>query len=120
MFKDFPFDSLKAGGTGSAVFLNLKSANAAVKAIKNGNPFINHDSHGNYYLEVLGININDHFQVLNKFGGYNPRIYMMAVAHIGGQNPNYPSLDFCEIAAIKIGVLMTDKASSAKGWTFTL
>ena len=102
MYKDFPFDGLKAGGTVSAAFLNFKSADAAVQAMENGNMFINHDSEGNYYLELPGININDHFQVLDKFGAYNPRIYMMAVPHIGGLNPDYSGLDFCEMAASRI------------------
>ena len=115
MYKDFSFDGLKAGSRGSAVFLNFKSADAAVQAMENGNPFINHDSKGNYYLGVPGVNINDNFQVLDKFGAYNPRIYMMAVPDIGGLNPDYPGLDFCEMAASRIRNAMTQIASSAKG-----
>ena len=115
MYKDFPFEGLKAGGTGSAVFLNFKSADAAVKALENGNSLAHHDSEDNYYLEVPGVNINEHFQVLNKFGAYNPRIYMMAVPHIGGLNPDYPGLDFCEMAASKIRNAMTQISSFAKG-----
>ncbi|MBC7534323.1 MAG: hypothetical protein H7258_01360, partial [Ferruginibacter sp.] len=61
-----------------------------------------------YYLTVPGISINDHFQVLDKFGSYNHRVYMMAVPHIGGLNPDYSGLDFCETAAKRIANAIRD------------
>ena len=56
------------------------------------------DANG-YYLNVPGIAINDNFQVLDEYGAYNNRIYMMAVPYIGGYNPDYSGLDFCEAAS---------------------
>ena len=43
-----------------------------------------------------GITINDNFQVLDKYGAYSDRIYIMAAPYIGGYNPDYSGLDFCE------------------------
>ena len=66
------------------------------------NDQVEKDSNADYYLRVPGIRINDHFQVLNKYGAYNERIYVMAVPHIGGFNPDYSGLDFCEAASEKV------------------
>ena len=57
------------------------------------------DQHGEYYLRVPGIAINDHFQVIDSYGAFNDRIYMMAVPFMGGFNPDYSGLDFCEAAS---------------------
>ena len=53
----------------------------------------------NYYLKVPGISINDHFQVLDRFGAANDRIYIMAVPYMAGLNPDFSGLDFCEAAS---------------------
>ncbi|MES2880805.1 MAG: hypothetical protein V4676_01560, partial [Bacteroidota bacterium] len=53
-------------------------------------------------LKVAGITINDNFQVLDQYGAYNNRIYIMAVPYIGGYNPDYSGLDFCEAASARI------------------
>ena len=55
-----------------------------------------------YYLRVPGIAINDNYQVVDDFGAFNKRIYMMAVPYIGGFNPDYSGLDFCEAASNRI------------------
>lgn len=47
-------------------------------------------------MNVTAIAINDNFQVSDEFGGYNDRIFMVAVPYIGGFNPGYSGLDFCE------------------------
>ena len=46
-----------------------------------------------------GIAINDNFQVLDEFGGYNDRIFFMPVPFMAGYNPDYSGLDFCETAS---------------------
>ena len=55
-----------------------------------------------YYLKISGISINDNYQVTDDYGSYNDRIYMMAVPYIGGFNPDYSGLDFCEQASKRI------------------
>jgi hypothetical protein len=57
------------------------------------------DVDGNYYLKVPGININDNFQPIGGLGEVNNRLYVMAVPYIGGYNPDYSGLDFCERAS---------------------
>lgn len=52
-----------------------------------------------YLLTVPGITINDHFQVVDEAGKANERIYIMAVPYIGGYNPDYSGIDFCEAAS---------------------
>lgn len=102
MFEQFPFVSLRTADTVSPAYLRFRSAEAARKAIAEGNKEVEQTSPGHYHLKVPGININDHFQVLNQFGAYNDRIYIMAVPYIAGLNPDYSGLDFCETASERI------------------
>ena len=97
-YKDFPFKSLLAAKKVSPARLRFKSAEAGIKALKEGKE-IEQDAAGNYYLHVSGIAINDDFQIIDQYGAYNDRIYMMAVPYIGGYNPDYSGLDFCEEAS---------------------
>jgi hypothetical protein len=60
------------------------------------------DTEGNYYLKVSGIAINDNFQVIDRYGAFNERVYIMAVPYIGGYNPDYSGLDFSEAASALI------------------
>ena len=102
MISYFPFESLKADGIVSAAYLRFKDAAAAEKEIAEGNTLVTKDNNGIYHLQVPGININDHFQVLDRYAAYNNRIYIMAVPYIGGVNPDYSGLDFCETASERI------------------
>ena len=98
-YDDFPFKGLIERKTISPARLKFQSAEAAKSALSNGNKAIVADHEDNYYLEVSGITINDHFQVIDQYGAFNPRIYIMAVPYIGGFNPDYSGLDFCEAAS---------------------
>ncbi len=102
LYNEFPFESLKADGIVSAAYLRFKDAGAAEKEIAEGNTLVTKDNNGMYHLQVPGININDHFQVLDRYAAYNNRIYIMAVPYIGGVNPDYSGLDFCETASERI------------------
>lgn len=51
------------------------------------------------YLTVPGLAINDHFQLVDRYGAFNERIFVMAVPMIGGFNPDYSGLDFGEAAS---------------------
>lgn len=106
LFNDFPFDGLKHNGTVSAAHLLFASAEAGAQEIEKGNSLVKQDSQGQYYLQLPGISINDHFQVLDRYGAYNNRIYIMAVPYIGGLNPDYSGLDFCETASARIAKAM--------------
>ena len=70
--------------------------------MEDGNKDVIKEQNGTYTLKVSGIMINDNFQVIDKYGAYNERIYVMAVPYIGGINPDYSGLDFCEAASAKI------------------
>ncbi|MEO7444751.1 MAG: FAD/NAD(P)-binding protein [Ferruginibacter sp.] len=102
MFNDFPFKSLLLQRAISAARLRFKDSSCAEEEMNAGNPLVTSDGLGNYYLDVPGISINDHFQVLDRFGVANERIYIMAVPFIGGLNPDYSGLDFCETASKRI------------------
>ena len=71
-------------------------------ALKDGNKEVESDENGEYYLKVPGIVINDNFQIVDKNGENNDRVYIMAVPYIGGFNPDYSGLDFCEEASDNI------------------
>ena len=101
-YHDFPFKSLLNNKTISAAQVKFKSVEEGKRISEEKKQEVVQDSSGDYYLQVPGIAINDHFQVIDKYGAYNPRIYMMAVPYIGGYNPDYSGLDFCEAASARI------------------
>jgi len=100
-FEEFPFKGLLSGRTITPARLKFKSAAEGLKAVAEGKDVIQ-DHLGDFYLKVSGITINDNFQVVDSYGAYNDRIYVMAVPYIGGYNPDYSGLDFCEAASAAI------------------
>ena len=50
-------------------------------------------------LDVPGLAITDAFRAITIHGNPHPGLYIMAVPYIGGFNPDYSGLDFCEDAA---------------------
>ena len=111
MFKDFPFKGLVKNGTVSEAFLKFRNNEEAFKEIEEKNPLVVNTAANSFYLQVPGININDNFQVLDKYGVYNNRIYIMAVPLIAGINPDYSGLDFCEKASERIAAALLDNSS---------
>lgn len=101
-FDDFPFESLKKQKIISPARLQFKSNTIGEQAFNEGDNSVTVDSQGNYYLTVSGISINDNFQVLDIYGAYNESIYIMAVPYMGGLNPDYSGLDFCEATSLYI------------------
>lgn len=100
-YEEFPYRSLMTKGTISPARLKFKDQDAASKAAED-NKNVEADRDGNYYLRVPGITINDHFQAVDSYDAANERIYIMAVPYIGGYNPDYSGLDFCEAASAAI------------------
>lgn len=101
-YKDFPFKSLLNNGSISPARLKFRNTEEGQKQMDAGNDKVEQDIAGGYYLNVPGITINDNFQVIDKYGAYSDRIYIMAVPYIGGYNPDYSGLDFCEAASARI------------------
>ncbi|OYU79069.1 MAG: hypothetical protein CFE23_15770 [Flavobacterium sp. BFFFF1] len=100
-FDDFPFTGLKATESIAPATLNFQSDAAASAFLAAGNKNVLKTPDG-YVLTVPGIAINDSFQVLDADGLPNDRIYVMTVPFIGGYNPDYSGLDFCEEASYRI------------------
>ncbi|RDC54457.1 hypothetical protein DU508_21030 [Pedobacter chinensis] len=98
-FEDFPFKGLIEDGTVSPAKLKFKNPECGKKEVKNKNELVEKNGRNEYYLRVPGITINDSFQVVDKKGKENDRIYIMAVPYIGGYNPDYSGIDFCEAAS---------------------
>jgi uncharacterized NAD(P)/FAD-binding protein YdhS len=101
-YEDLPYKSLINKETFIKARLQFKESTNAKTLMEEGNSDIETDNKGNYYLNVPGIAINDNFQPVDAYGAYNPRIYMMAVPYIGGFNPDYSGLDFCEASSERI------------------
>ncbi|MCF2447122.1 FAD/NAD(P)-binding protein [Dyadobacter sp. CY345] len=101
-FDAFPFQSLVEDNTVSRAKIKFKSPEKARQQIEKGNQKVDEGSDGQFYLNVPGITINDNFQVVDSEGKANDRIYIMAVPYIGGYNPDYSGLDFCEEASASI------------------
>lgn len=98
-FEQFPFKSLVADETVSSARVRFQSSIRGEQSLKNNSAQVSRDDKGNYYLKVAGIAINDNFQVVDEYGAFNNRIFVMAVPFIGGFNPDYSGLDFCEAAS---------------------
>lgn len=113
-FSEFPFKGLAAKGSISPARLKFRSKLEGENILKEGTHEIERDTAGDYYLKVPGIKINDYFQVLDKYGAYSDRIYIMAVPYIGGYNPDYSGLDFCEAASANIirGITSSERFSN--------
>ena len=110
----FPFQSLITQRTISAAKLKFSSDEAGEKELKNGNKHVELDKQGDYWLNVPGIAINDSFQVVDSYGAYNSRIYMMAVPYMGGFNPDYSGLDFCQEASSRIAKSIGGEVTALK------
>ncbi|RZJ63459.1 MAG: hypothetical protein EOO45_21330 [Flavobacterium sp.] len=100
-YEDFPFAGLVEGKVVSPARLRFRDEAKGAKALEGGNSNVQQYESG-YYLRVPGIGINDDFQVLNQFGAFSERVYIMAVPYIGGYNPDYSGLDFAEAASQRI------------------
>jgi hypothetical protein len=100
-FEDFPFKSLIAQKAVSPARLKFQSIEAGSIALESGLT-VEQDSKGDYFLNVSGIAINDNFQIIDQYGAFNDHIYIMAVPYIGGLNPDYSGLDFCEATSLII------------------
>lgn len=101
-FEDFPYASLQQKKIVSPARLKFRNKETGQKALEDGNQHVSKDEAGNYYLRVPGIAINDYFQIVDDYNVLNERIYIMAVPFIGGYNPDYSGLDFCEAASSAI------------------
>lgn len=101
-YHDFPFKSLRSQKSITPARLKFKSAEAGFAASVKDSALIEKDAHGDYFLQVSGIAINDNFQIIDQYGAYNKKVYIMAVPYIGGLNPDYSGLDFCEAASLRI------------------
>lgn len=101
-YHQIPFEGLKTKDTLSAAYLRFASEARAKREIESGNDMVHKEESGSYWLQLPGININDHFQPLDSYGVANPRLFIMAVPFIAGINPDYSGLDFCEAASEKI------------------
>jgi uncharacterized NAD(P)/FAD-binding protein YdhS len=97
-YDDFPYESLRAAHTISPAKLKFRDAAEGKKAMQHDKHTVT-ENNGNYYLKVPGVAINDDFQPVGGLGELNNRLYIMAAPYIGGYNPDYSGLDFCERAS---------------------
>ena len=95
---DFPFRKLAEQGAVSPALLRFRDPAEGVKAMeKTPDQVVEKD--GGYFLKVPGLAITDTFRVISATNLHNARIRLMAVPYIGGYNPDYSGLDFCEEAS---------------------
>jgi uncharacterized NAD(P)/FAD-binding protein YdhS len=100
---DVPFPSLVEQGTVTPARLKFRStAEGRATFAKQGKGIEKQGETGDYTLKVPGVAITDNFRVIGRDGQGNARLYMMAVPYMGGYNPDYSGLDFCEEASALI------------------
>lgn len=101
LFNDLPFESLKSGAV-TAGYLYYRDDEEGKAQEEKDAQHIGHDSTGKYFMKVPGLAINDYFQALDPYGAVQKGLYLMAVPFIGGLNPDYSGLDFCDTAGERI------------------
>lgn len=99
---DLPFESLRTVRSLAPAMVKFRRVEAGQEAFARGVKGVGMGKDGNYYMQLKGIAINDHFQVTDIFGRINERLYMLAVPFIGGFNPDYSGLDFAEEASLRV------------------
>ena len=107
-FDQIPYPSLRENGTIAPAKVAFREQELARKMAEENRDIV-HDASGNFYLKVPGLAINDYFQVVDSYFALNPRLYIMAVPFMGGYNPDYSGLDFCETAATRIAEAIDNK-----------
>lgn len=100
-FDKFVFDGLKEAGAISSAKLNFKDQQIGAAEFGE-NEKVKQSEDQSFTLDVPGITINDHFQIVDQKGEANPHIFIMAVPYIGGFNPDYSGIDFSEEASQRI------------------
>lgn len=101
-YDELPYPGLLEKKTLCPARLKFREHAIGAGLLEEANPQVEVDPDGSYYLRVPGITINDSFQVVDAYGALNERLYMMAVPYMGGYNPDYSGLDFCEAASAAI------------------
>jgi hypothetical protein len=111
-FDDFPFKSLVRSKSVSPARIRFRSPAEGERLKQEGDENVEKETDNRYFLKVPGITINDCFQVVDHLGVANKHIFIMAVPYIGGYNPDYSGLDFCEQASERIVDCFIDPASA--------
>lgn len=106
--EEFPFKSLVKSKSVTQARLKFKEPKQVENGLMPQNKDLETENDGSTYLKVPGIAINDNFQIIDQYGAYNKRIYMMAVPYMSGFNPDYSGLDFCEAASDCISKVIFD------------
>lgn len=107
-FNDMPFEGIKNEGLISTGYLNFKNKSEGEKYFNDKGYHVK-SSTNNFYMQVKGLSINDHFQALDAFGSATKNLFIMAVPFIGGLNPDYSGLDFCDTASERIVKFIKNK-----------
>lgn len=105
---DLPFEGLKNENITSSAYLGFKEYQKGKELFENGTENVIEGYNNNYYLKVPGLGINDYFQSLTVYNQAVENLFIMAVPFIGGLNPDYSGLDFCDTAAEKIAEALND------------
>lgn len=100
-YDHFPFQGLKNGGSVSPASVAFRSESEAKNEQFKGNKNV-FEQDGKFFLQVSGIAIDDNFRIIGQNGQASQRVFMMAVPYMGGYNPDYSGLDFCQEASSRI------------------
>lgn len=100
--EDFPFKGLLNQNAISPAYLSFKDQDKGEDLYSKKKENIVKMSENRFCLNVPGLSINDFFQSINKENKDEEGLYIMAVPFIGGLNPDYSGLDFCDTAAERI------------------
>ncbi|PST81554.1 hypothetical protein C7T94_18965 [Pedobacter yulinensis] len=106
-FGQFPFQTLREKRTVTQARLQFQDPEIGRRQLSEGVAGISADQDGNYFLDVPGVAIDDSFAVVDAYGARNERIFLMAVPYMGGYNPDYSGLDFCDTAGNTIARAIT-------------
>lgn len=109
---DLPFPGLLQQGVFSQATVRFRDRGEGQKQQSEQPKQVKRTDDGEYHLLLPGVAIDDTFRPLDSEGRANPRVQMMAVPYMGGHNPDYSGVDFCEEASQRIiDALLATRAS---------
>lgn len=109
----FPYRTLLEQGVVTQATVRFRDPDRGRQELEKDPERVIRDAQGHYHLVVPGVAINDNFQPKDQTGRAHPRLHLLAVPYMGGHNPDYSGLDFCQAASALVVESLTAEATVA-------
>ena len=108
---ELPFPTLLSQGVFSQATVRFRDSRQGEIHAKGQPDDVRREPDGGLRLLLPGVAIDDAFRPLDSQGRPHSRVQLMAVPYMGGHNPDYSGVDFCEEASQRIVAAMLGRAA---------